>query len=96
MTNQYIALEKSCKELSNSIALQGSTSAVHTRKKAWTQCTPKYQKKRVQQVAKKVQTTLLFTNEGQAKLIVRFPFQDVKKLMQVGSNYSLFIFFILK
>ena len=64
LTNQYIALEKSCKELSNSIALQGSTSAVHTRKKkAWTQYTPQYQKKRVQQVAKKVQTALLFTND---------------------------------
>jgi len=28
-----ISLEKSCKELSNSIALQGNTSAVHTRKR---------------------------------------------------------------
>ena len=64
LTNQYTALEKSCKELSNSIALEGKASAMHTRtKKAWTQYTPQYQKKRVQQVAKKVQTALLFTND---------------------------------
>lgn len=66
LTNQYAVLEKSCKQLSNSIAVEGSTSqsAVHTRKrKAWTQCTPQHQKKRIQQVAKKVQTALLSTND---------------------------------
>ena len=68
LTNKYTALEKVCKELSSSIACEETTPVVHTRKKkAWTQCTPQHQKKRVKQVVKKVQTALLFTNDEHLK-----------------------------
>ena len=30
---------------------------------------------------------------GQAKLFVRFPFQDIQKMIQAGGYYSLFIIF---
>lgn len=65
--NQYIALEKSCKELSNSIALVGRASAACTKKKPWNQCTLQYQRKRIQQVAQKVQTALSFTSNEHLK-----------------------------
>ena len=68
ITNKYTALEKASKELSNLIGIQEGASAVHTRKrKAWTQCTPRHQKKRIKQVAKKVKTALLFTSDDHLK-----------------------------
>lgn len=68
LTNKYITLEKSCRELSSSISCEETTPVVHTRKKkAWTQCTPQHRKKRIKQVAKKVQTALLFTNDEHLK-----------------------------
>ena len=88
LTNKYTALENSCKELSNSIAVDGRASAVHTRKrKAWTECTPQHQKKRIKQVAKKVQTALLFTNDEHLKPTkLEFKNEQTGDTVSINSN----------
>lgn len=70
LSNRYATLEKSCNELSKSIPLGEGASAMPatTRKrKSWAEYTPQYRKKRIRQVANKVQAAVSFTKDDQFK-----------------------------
>ena len=69
LSDCYITLEKSCNELSKSIVLEEGASATSTtrKRKSWPEYTPQYHKKRIRQVANKVQAAVSFANDEHFK-----------------------------
>ena len=67
VTNKYKALEKSCKVLSTALKADGGKITKSKVKKAWGESSRQYQRKRQRQIAKNVQTALLFTQDENYK-----------------------------
>ena len=88
MTNKYTALEKASRELSSTLATAGYSSAVCTRtKKSWAHCTSQHQKKRIKQVAKKVETALLFTDDEHLNPTkIEFKNEQTRNIFTVNSS----------
>ena len=69
LSDRYATLEQSCNDLSKSIAVEeGASATPGTRKrKSWAEYTPQYRKKRIQQVANKVQAAVSFAKDEHFK-----------------------------
>ena len=67
LTNRNSQLEKSCDELSKSIATEGETSNTTRKRRPWQEYTPQYRNKRIRQVANKVQAAISFAKDDHLK-----------------------------
>ena len=67
LTNRNSQLEKSCDELSKSIATERETSNTTRKRKPWQEYTPQYRNKRIRQVANKVQAAISFAKDDHLK-----------------------------
>ena len=89
VTNQYKALQKSCKTLSATVKAKGGKTSTPkaTKKKAWVECSQQYQRKRRRQIAKDVQTALLFTQDENFKPTrVELMNKETGKVMCIDEN----------
>ena len=66
VTNQMHLLENSSKKLSAALKVNGGSRATvgGRRRKAWSDCSSQYQRKKQRQIARDVQTTLSFTENA--------------------------------
>ena len=89
VTNQLHALEDSSKRFSAALRDKGEPSSTSRRKKAWSDCSVQYQRKKRREIASDVKTALSFTeNEDFAPIRVDLVHKDTGDVLSIEQDGS--------